>query len=102
MTEKSLWETIAESENYFHYECWKDGVEKENWDCWKWQHWKESLDEYEKIVRDQLITQIREGVKELMIPIRLDVGMTSDYVITASTTINKVLALLEKIEEELK
>ncbi|CAB4194220.1 hypothetical protein UFOVP1261_16 [uncultured Caudovirales phage] len=49
----------------------------------------------------QLIAQIREGVKGLMVPVKLDVGMTSDYVITLSVTINKVLALLEKIEKEL-
>ena len=50
----------------------------------------------------QLIAQIREGVEGLMVPVRLDAGLTSDYVITASITINKVLALLEKIEKELK
>jgi hypothetical protein len=38
--------------------------------------------------------ELSEKVRGLMVPIRLDAGLTSDYVITASITIDKVLAII--------
>ena len=57
---KSLWEIVSEPDNDHHYGCWKDGLEKQDWECFKWRGWKEQFEEYEKLVREQIAQEIED------------------------------------------
>ena len=73
---KTLWELVNEPDNDHHFSCWKDGLEKQDWECWKWQGWKDEFDEHQKLFEAEL----RESIaQDIMIQIEAPTDISSDW-----------------------
>ena len=62
----NLWTLVNAPDNDHHFECWQDGLEKQDWECWKWQGWKEEFDRYEAMIKQALLAKLREEVRNLV------------------------------------
>lgn len=60
----SLWTLVNAPDNDHHWECWQDGLEKQDWECWKWEGWKEEFDNYEAMIKQALLAKLRDEVEE--------------------------------------
>ena len=95
----SLWTLVNAPDNDHHWECWQDGLEKQDWECWKWEGWKEEFDNYEAMIKQALLAKLRDEVMGLD---KYSVHNTGDWVAESNGwlyLVSDVEALLEKAGE---